>query len=225
MPFSPLAGRPPTTGRRVTPPRSRPGTRSISPDDGGTIDYTDSPDAAGPSAPAAAGSLSMDLQLQRQPFAFITARSSSTRRSRRTPPATSISASWSPARTRWSRPAASRGSAPTGRVASCPSCRAWPSGDQLRAGASVTTARTLYVLESTGNWGWGELVALSSTTLAVEGKVVLYDPTTQPITRRSPTTARLAHGRARRGRLHRRAGEPLRVQQRPRLAVAFLRAT
>jgi hypothetical protein len=35
---------------------------------------------------------------------------------------------------------------------------------------------TLYVLESTGNWGWGELVALNSTTLAVESSVSLYDP-------------------------------------------------
>ena len=35
---------------------------------------------------------------------------------------------------------------------------------------------TLYVLESTGNWGWGKLVALNSQTLAVEAQVTLKDP-------------------------------------------------
>ena len=37
---------------------------------------------------------------------------------------------------------------------------------------------TLYVLESTGNWGWGKLVALNSQTLAVTAQVTLKDPHT-----------------------------------------------
>ncbi len=37
---------------------------------------------------------------------------------------------------------------------------------------------TLYVLESTGNWGWGKLVALNSQTLAVTAQVTLKDPNT-----------------------------------------------
>jgi len=37
---------------------------------------------------------------------------------------------------------------------------------------------TLYVLESTGNWGWGKLVALNSQTLTVTAQVTLIDPHT-----------------------------------------------
>ena len=37
---------------------------------------------------------------------------------------------------------------------------------------------TLYVLESTGNWGWGKLVALNSQTLTATAQVTLIDPHT-----------------------------------------------
>ena len=46
------------------------------------------------------------------------------------------------------------------------------------APALSNDGNTLYVLESTGNWGSGKLVAMNSHTLAVTAQVTLIDPHT-----------------------------------------------
>ena len=44
------------------------------------------------------------------------------------------------------------------------------------APALSNDGNTLYVLESTGNWGWGKLVAMNSHTLAVTAQVSPQGP-------------------------------------------------
>ena len=82
----------------------------------------------------------------------------------------------------------------------------------------------LYVLESTGNFGSGKLVALNSQTLCPPGAGRSHGPAQHcKSCGHHQRRHRLADRRARWRRLRRRAGEPLRVQPRPRLAAALLR--
>ena len=142
---------------------------------GGTVEYTDSPDASGPSAPAT-GRLAFYgiANYNANPSAYNSSIFINT-------PITSDSAGdiyFGYLATSGNTVGLTSGIAriaPNGTATYTPVVSGMSQVATNSAPALSNDGSTLYVLESTGNWGWGKLVAMNSTTLAVTGQVTLDD--------------------------------------------------
>jgi hypothetical protein len=143
--------------------------------DGGTIEYTSSPDAAGPSAPASGRLAFYGLSnYTANPSAYNSTVYINT------PITTDANGDiYFGYLVTGSNPSGlSSGVAcitASGTATYTPVVSGMSQVATNSAPALSNDGKTLYVLESTGNWGWGKLVALNSQTLAVTGQVTLYD--------------------------------------------------
>ena len=194
-------------------PTLTPSNRLYFAGNGGTVMYTDSPDAAGPNPPATGRLAFFGLaNYNANPAAYNSTVFINT-------PITSDSAgniyfgfivtgsnpSGADQRNRADRRRAAPEAGPP--VVSGTSQVATNSAPALS-----NDGTTLYVLESTGNFGSGKLVALNSHTLAVLAQVTLKDPHNRRKRLDHQRRHGFAHGRARRRRLYRRARESVRVE-------------